>query len=387
MLTGTVESYPSTVIAPVSPTSTRSTPASSATRADGWSYAVTITIGWPLPLHLRDARERRPDALGPGIVACIARQPPITVLSIRRARPSRAASATRTGRPLKFAAGVRSSASRASRYSGSIPDLQQLVARGGQRHRHRVLAAGGDPLRRSQRAGQRRRPLALVGAQVAVPGAHREAVGLAHRGEHRDPNREVEVLDHPADHDRLLRVLLAEESDVGLHDVEQLGDDGGDALEVLRPPLLRRSVQHVRQPRDGDRGRESPRVDLLHRRHKEEIDSLGRGNARIARLVVRIRVEVLPGAELGRVDEQRHDDRVAALASRADQRQMSPVERAHRGDDADLAAAAAPFVERRAQIGLSAHRPHAVTSGSASRSPPAGSRRAASARVRSASAR
>ncbi len=35
MPTGTVESWPSTVIAPESPTSTRSTPASSATLAEG----------------------------------------------------------------------------------------------------------------------------------------------------------------------------------------------------------------------------------------------------------------------------------------------------------------------------------------------------------------
>src|ERR687898_1768565 len=46
--TGTVESWPSTTIAALSPTRTRSTPASSATWPEGKSYAVTITIGSPL---------------------------------------------------------------------------------------------------------------------------------------------------------------------------------------------------------------------------------------------------------------------------------------------------------------------------------------------------
>ena len=45
MVTSIVDGYPSTVIAPESPTRTMSTPAASAARALGKSYAVTITIG------------------------------------------------------------------------------------------------------------------------------------------------------------------------------------------------------------------------------------------------------------------------------------------------------------------------------------------------------
>ena len=45
VVTAIVDGYPSTVIAPESPTSTMSTPAASAARALGKSYAVTITIG------------------------------------------------------------------------------------------------------------------------------------------------------------------------------------------------------------------------------------------------------------------------------------------------------------------------------------------------------
>ena len=53
IVTCSVSSYPSTTIASESPTRIMSTPASSATRADGASYAVTITSGGPAPLRRR----------------------------------------------------------------------------------------------------------------------------------------------------------------------------------------------------------------------------------------------------------------------------------------------------------------------------------------------
>src|SRR4051794_7759718 len=48
----------------------------------------------------------------------------ITTLSMRRAVPTRAATATSTGRPFSSSIGERSSAARASTYSGSIPELR-----------------------------------------------------------------------------------------------------------------------------------------------------------------------------------------------------------------------------------------------------------------------
>ena len=119
---------------------------------------------------------------------------PITTLSISRALPTRAATATRTGRPLKLCAGARSSASRASRYSGSIParcELRRARRRARvrvERSRPRALSAA------AQRAAERRRALALVGVEVGVARAHREAVGLAHgRAATSISTREVEV--------------------------------------------------------------------------------------------------------------------------------------------------------------------------------------------------
>jgi hypothetical protein len=52
-----------------------------------------------------------------------------------------------------------------------------------------------------------------------------------------DAHAEAEVGRHPADHGQLLPILLTEHRDVGAHSREQLGDHGGDPVEVARPML------------------------------------------------------------------------------------------------------------------------------------------------------
>src|SRR5262245_24149378 len=90
------------------------------------------------PLHLGELRQRHlPAVLGHagGLVAhSVASSsgltPPggaITMLSIRRAAPTLAATAIRTGCPLSSAIGERSSAERASTYSGSTPALRSSL--------------------------------------------------------------------------------------------------------------------------------------------------------------------------------------------------------------------------------------------------------------------
>ena len=85
-----------------------------------------------------------------------------------------------------------------------------------------------------QRAVQVRRHRALLRREVDVARAHGEAVRLAQRRHADDLDRQVEVAHEAADDGELLRVLLAEEEHVRLHDAEQLGDDDGDAVEVAR---------------------------------------------------------------------------------------------------------------------------------------------------------
>jgi hypothetical protein len=55
----------------------------------------------------------------------------------------------------------------------------------------------------------------------------------------------------------------------------------------------------------------------------------------------RVAVEVLPGAELGRVDEEAHHDDVALGARSAQQRKVAIVQVAHRWHQSDRAALAA----------------------------------------------
>ena len=73
---------------------------------------------------------------------------------------------------------------------------------------------------------------ALGGGEILVAGGAGEPVGFADGGAGEDLDGEAEVADHAADDAELLGVLLAEDGQVGEDDVEELGDDGADAVEV-----------------------------------------------------------------------------------------------------------------------------------------------------------
>ena len=256
---------------------------------------------------------------------------------MRRAPPTWAATAIRTGRPFSPATGCSSSASRASRYSGSMPALASS-RRAASRPACERLRAGA-ALGGAQRAREGDGALAGVGVEVGVARAHRQPVGLAHRRQHLDPHREVEVAGHPPDNGRLLGVLLAEVGDVGADAVEELGDDGGDAAEVLGAAARGVAVEHLGQAAaDLDRGGEAVGVDLLDRRRVDEVGPGLGGQAQVALLVARVALEVLAGAELGRVDEEAHHDHVALGAGGAQQREVALVQVAHRRHQADRAA-------------------------------------------------
>ena len=135
------------------------------------------------------------------------------------------------------------------------------------------------------------------------------------------------------------------------------------------------AVEHVGQAaRDLDRGGEALRVDLVGLRGVDEVDALGLGELGVAGLVARIAVEVLARAELGRVDEQAHDDDVAArdAASRSSDRWPSwrePI------------VGTRPIVPPSRRAGRGASRSSALVRDDPHRTPPA-----SGARVRSASA-
>ena len=98
-------------------------------------------------------------------------------------------------------------------------------------------------------------------------------------------------------------------------------------------------------------------VHLLERRREEEVDARSGREARVARLVPRVRPEIGLVVELGRVDEERRDDRVVLGTGGPEEREMTVVEGAHRRHEADAAAAG----ERRTHLVDRADRPHVAS--------------------------
>ena len=183
--------------------------------------------------------------------------------------------------------------------------------------------------------GERRRPFGR--GEVGVPGGQSEAVRIADRGEDADLEPEVEVAHHLRDDGDLLRVLLAEVGPCGSHDVEELEADGGHAAEVSGPVL---AFEQSRKLFDLYPGLVARGIELLRRGSEQQVDTFLLGHARIALLVAWVAPEILAGAELRRVDEEADDDDLVLCPGGAEERQVPLVERAHRGNEADLAAAA-----------------------------------------------
>ena len=103
------------------------------------------------------------------------------------------------------------------------------------------------------------------------------------------------------------------------------------AAELWRAAEDGRDLWHGPSGR-GQTGRPPPRAGRTARRR------LPRGERDVAALVARIARQVLGGPELGRVDEEAHDDHVALGAGAPHEAQMALVKGAHRRHEADRAA-------------------------------------------------
>ena len=215
---------------------------------------------------------RREASAGGWMFGCalIANQPPgcplalRIVLSMRRVAPTRAATATRTSPSTR---GHRREVVGA--HELEVLGLDAVPAHGGQRGgaqhgRRRARRRAGDASAAAQRVAQGERALAVGAAQAHVAARQRQAVGLAHGRADLDRTGRSRSRTSAADDERLLGVLLAEEGDVGPDHVQQLGHDGGDAVEV--PDAAVRALERLGQAVDVDRRREAGRVDLLGRR-------------------------------------------------------------------------------------------------------------------------
>ncbi len=147
----------------------------------------------------------------------------------------------------------------------------------------------------------------------------------------------------------MLVVLLAEHRDVGLRLVEQLGDDRGDAGEMVWPE----AILQTRRRRPGERhgGDETGGIHLLNRGREDEIRVDLRQPGAIGVEAARIAGEILMGTKLGGIDENRRDHPFGALTRRFDQREVAVMQRAHGRRQPDALAGGASRPHESAQSG------------------------------------
>ena len=87
----------------------------------------------------------------------------------------------------------------------------------------------------SRATATRRRPLSLVGRQIAIARTEGQAVGLAERGADANSDRQIEIGDQTPHDQRLLIIFAAEKCHVRLGKQEQLENHGCDSHKVARP--------------------------------------------------------------------------------------------------------------------------------------------------------
>ncbi len=100
-------------------------------------------------------------------------------------------------------------------------------------------------------------------------------------------------------------------------------------------PGTRGAAQGFGDPLGIDKGRVAGRIHICDRGGEDDIGAGLFGHRRVAAQIARVGVVILAGAELGRVDENREHEQIAARAPGAQQRQVSFVEKAHGRHEGD----------------------------------------------------
>ena len=140
----------------------------------------------------------------------------------------------------------------------------------------------------------------------------------------------------------MLKVLLAEVGVARAGDREQLGDDGGDAVEVAGP---RGAIEHFGHATDRDVGVHAAGIHLLDRRGEDKVGPGSSGERVVGVECARVGRQVLMGAELQGVDEDGDGDDVALRGGSANKRGVAFVKGTHRGNEPDRLALLARRVE------------------------------------------
>ena len=182
---------------------------------------------------------------------------------------------------------------------------------------------------------------------------HGEAVRLAHRGRTDDLDGQVEVARHGGDDAQLLVILLAEHGDVGLALDQELGDDRRDPGEEMRACRVFEADRGL--PLRHHLDRESVRVHVGDRGGPHQIGVLLTQCLNVRREGSWVGREILAGAELRRVDEDRHHDAGRAPACKTHEGEVAGVQRAHGRHERDGVAVCAPLADGPAQASERAH--------------------------------
>src|ERR1044071_5893627 len=148
----------------------------------------------------------------------------------------------------------------------------------------------------------------------------------------------TEIAHHPADHLELLIIFFPENGDLRLNDIEKLGNDRGHAAKMVRP---HGSTERQGQLLGLDRGLRGGPTNLRGGGKEKRVDAFVLQKPLVTLQVAWIRREVLAWTELHRVDEDRHDNALAALLGVAHQREMPLVQVAHGRHEHDAAIPAA----------------------------------------------
>ena len=269
---------------------------------------------------------------------------------MRRAGPDAGRDGEQGGTVQRARSGANVSGSTAAAYSRAQRGSASITARAAAS----TAAASRSPEAASSAAAESPRWSAaaggpVLGPQVGVAAAHRQAVGLAHRR----PDDQLDVVEvevaHQAAHDgHLLGVLLAEDRPVGAGRQEQLGHHRRHPAEVLG---ARRALQAAAGAADRHGRGEARRVDLLGARREHEGDPALPAPARRRAPRPAGSGEILAGGELGRVDEQRHHNGVAVAPGQVDEGEVPLVEGPHRRHERDPAPVGAQGGDGSAQVG------------------------------------
>src|SRR5271165_6764739 len=194
------------------------------------------------------------------------------------------------------------------------PDLRDSMEglRGLLFNRHGIpLSAGSQKLGHLQCFVETRCEGPFFQRQMAVPGAHRQAVPFAYRRNSDNFYWYVQV-EHQAPHDRqLLIVFFPEERQTWLQHLEEFHYYGRDASKVTR---AMRTTEVFRDLSYFDERTRGLRVHLLVGRGKDVIDSSFPAELDILRQRPRITVVIAFLIELNWIDEDTGDDHGAAVA-------------------------------------------------------------------------